>query len=107
MIEMRSEPRLKITVLRTLDPSQLFDELPVAAMDWMVPCEIFQEGQEFFVGDNLQIPEGFCASAWRAINHNVRTLLYGGVLPHHEEGDVAVNCCTDGLRPVIFKIERI
>jgi uncharacterized repeat protein (TIGR04076 family) len=37
----------------------------------------------------------------------VRTLFYGGELPHHEEGDVAVNCCTDGLRPVIFKIERI
>ena len=29
------------------------------------------------------------------------------VLPPNEEGDVAVNCCTDGLRPVIFKIERI
>jgi uncharacterized repeat protein (TIGR04076 family) len=98
---------LSITVLRTLDPSELFDELPVAPMDWMVPCEIFQEGQEFFVGGDLSMPEGFCESAWRAISHNVRTLFYGGVLPHHEEGDVAVNCCTDGLRPVIFKIERI
>jgi uncharacterized repeat protein (TIGR04076 family) len=29
------------------------------------------------------------------------------VIPHHEEVDVAVNCCTDGLGPIIFKIERI
>ena len=86
MIEMRSEPRLRITVLRTLDPSELFDMLPVAEMDWMVHCEIFQEGQEFFVGEGLLMPEGFCALAWRAIDHNVKTLLYGGVLPHHEEG---------------------
>ena len=98
--------KLRITVLRTLDPSELFDEMPVTRMDWMVPCEVFSEGQEFIV-EGLEVPEGFCPSAWRAINHNVRTLLYGGVLPHHVEGDVAVNCCTDGLRPVIFKIERV
>ena len=99
--------KLMITVLRTLDPSELFQEMPVARMDWMVPCEVFSEGEVFFVGEDLSMPEGFCPSAWRAINHNVRTLFYGGVLPHHDEGNVAVNCCTDGLRPVIFKIERI
>ena len=98
--------KLKITVLKTLDPSELFEEMPVVRMDWMVPCEVFNEGKEFII-KNIEMPKGFCASAWRAINHNVRTLFYGGVLPHHEEGDVAVNCCTDGLRPVIFKIERI
>ncbi len=97
---------LRITVLRTLDPSELFDEMPVTKADWMVPCGMFSVGQEFIV-EGLEVPEGFCPSAWRAINHNVRTLLYGGFLPHHVEGDVAVNCCTDGLRPVIFKIERI
>ena len=98
--------KLRITVLRTLDPSELFEEMPVARRDWMVPCGVFSEGQEFVI-ESIEMPEGFCASAWRAIDHNVRTLFYGGVLPHHEEGDVAVNCCTDGLRPVIFKIERI
>jgi uncharacterized repeat protein (TIGR04076 family) len=54
--------KLKITVLRTLDPSELFEEMPVARMDWMVPCEVFSEGQEFIV-ENLEMPEGFCASA--------------------------------------------
>lgn len=72
----------------------------------MVPCSIYEEGQELLVED-LSMPEGFCPSAWRAIYHNVRTLGYGGELPFHDEGNVAVNCCTDGLRPVVFKIERL
>ena len=104
---MTEKGKLKITVLKRLDPSELFETLPVTRRDWMVPCGIYEDGQEFIISGGLRMPEGFCPSAWRAINHNVRTLGYGGTLPFHDEGNVAVNCCTDGLRPVIFKIERL
>ena len=99
--------KLRITVLRRLDPAELFETLPVEKGDWMVPCGVYEDGQEFVVGEDLRMPEGFCESAWRAIYHNVMTLGFGGSLPFHEERSVAVNCCTDGLRPVIFKIERM
>ncbi|MBL7078887.1 TIGR04076 family protein [Candidatus Bathyarchaeota archaeon] len=46
-------------------------------------------------------------SAWRAIYHNVKALGYGGTHPYHEEGNLAVNCCTGELRPVVFKIEKL
>ena len=35
---------LKITVLRTLDPSELFGEMTVVRMGWMIPREVFIEG---------------------------------------------------------------
>ena len=106
-MNMTTKGKLKITVLRRLDPSELFETLPVARRDWMVPCGFYEDGQEIIVGEELRMPEGFCPSAWRAIYHNVRALGYGGTLPFHDEGNVAVSCCTDGLRPVIFKIEKI
>ncbi len=104
---MTEKSKLRITVLKRLDPSELFETFPVARRDWMVPCGIYEDDQEFHVGEGLRMPEGFCPSAWRAIYHNVRALGYGGTFPFHDEGGVAVSCCTDGLRPVIFKIERI
>jgi uncharacterized repeat protein (TIGR04076 family) len=33
--------------------------------------------------------------------------MFGGNYPWQEEPGISVTCCTDGLRPVIFKVERI
>ncbi len=38
---MSKAHKLKITVLRTLGPSDVFDELPVSRQDWMVPCTLY------------------------------------------------------------------
>jgi uncharacterized repeat protein (TIGR04076 family) len=83
---MPDRNKLKITVLRRLDPDELFEKMPVAKRDWMVPCAIYEDGQEFIVEENLRMPEGFCESAWRAINHNVRALGYGGNFPSTMRG---------------------
>jgi len=104
---MADRNKLKITVLKRQDPSEIFEALPVARKDWMVPCKVYEDGQEFIVEENLRMPEGFCPSAWYAIYPNVKTLGFGGNLPYFDEKGVAVSCCTDGLRPVIFKIEVI
>lgn len=73
----------------------------------MDPCQIFEDGQEIYVRESLRMPKGFCETAWRNFYHNIRTLGCGGVLPFFKETDVAINCYTDGMRPIIFKIERI
>lgn len=98
--------KLKIKVLKRQDPDELFDELPVARRDWMVPCPVYEDGQEFIV-ENMEMPEGFCGSAWQTIYPNVRTLHNGGNYSYFDEKGTAITCCADGLRPVIFKIERI
>ena len=98
--------KVKITVLKRFSPSKVFAESPVTPVSPMETCEIFKDGQKFIV-ENLQMPKGFCTSAWVSIYPNVRFLSFGADFPYYEEKGVSVNCCIDGLRPVIFKLERV
>lgn len=50
-----------------------------------------------------------CSEAWDAISRYIYTGLQGGSIMHGWMNDdrVMIACCSDGTRPVIFKIERI
>jgi uncharacterized repeat protein (TIGR04076 family) len=98
--------RVKITIMKRFSPSEVFNRNPVTPVTPMGACELFKDNQTFIV-DDLKMPENFCTSAWVSIYANVRLLAFGGNLPWYREEGVAVNCCIDGLRPVIFKLERI
>lgn len=106
MIGMVKRYKVKITVLKRFSPSEVFEKSPVTPVEPLGACKLFRDGQEFIIEDG-RMPEGFCSGAWHTIYCNVRTLAFGGDLPWYKEKGVAVNCCTDGLRPVIFKLERI
>jgi uncharacterized repeat protein (TIGR04076 family) len=106
VLEMESIHKVKITVLKRFRPSEVFSRSPVTPVGPMNACERFKDGQEFIV-EGLEMPKEFCTSAWVSIYGNVRLLAFGGNLPWFKEKGVAVNCCIDGLRPVIFKLERI
>jgi len=99
--------RVKITVLRRFNPSEVFERSPVTPVGALGACEVYKDGQVFTVEDDSGMPEGFCTSAWNDIYPSVRVLAFGGNVPWYKEKGVAVECCTDGLRPVIFKLERI
>ena len=102
MVELHD---VKVTVLKRFHPSEVFEKSPVTAHT-RDACELLKDGQEFIVED-LRMPEGFCTSAWVSIYSNIRLLSFGGDLPWIKEKGVAINCCIDGLRPVIFKLERM
>jgi len=97
--------KVKITVLKRFSPSEVFPKSPVTPAAPMEACELLKDRQEFIV-EGLQMPKGFCTSAWVSIYGNIRLLAFGGNLPWFKEKGVAINCCIDGLRPVIFKLER-
>lgn len=103
---MAERHNVKITVLKRFNPSEVFDISPVTPVNPLGSCERFKDGQEFIV-ERLRMPEGFCTSAWNSIYGDVRILAFNGVFPWYKEKGVAVACCTDGLRPVVFKLERI
>jgi len=107
VVEMVQRNNVKITVLRRFSPSEVFDKSPVTPTNPLEACELFRDGQEFIVGEDGEMPTGFCTSAWHTIFSNVRTLAFGGNLPWFKEKGVAVSCCSDGLRPVVFKLERM
>ncbi len=63
-------------------------------------CSLFKDGQEFTVTQPWSAPDGFCQWAWADLRTYIMANLHGGEFP-------MVACCTDGFRPVFFRIERI
>jgi len=108
VIGMVESYKVKITVLKCFHPSEVFETSPVTPSEPLGACEVFKEGQEFVIDIyEEEIPKDFCSDAWSSINWALSTLSAGGNIPYYKEKGVAVSCCTDGLRPVIFKMERI
>lgn len=74
-------------------------------------CPCFIEGSEFVTG--LEKPSGFCDWAWNDILRFVTVLLAGGNFSEGlfdgwmQDKNTMITCCTDGIRPVIFKLEKI
>jgi uncharacterized repeat protein (TIGR04076 family) len=99
--------RCRITVLET----QFNEGLArIYGVNQFGPCPYHKVGQ-VFEGDYKR-PEGFCEEAWKAIQHYVFALAHGVSEPFFcnrwmKEGGISINSCNDGLRPVIFKVERI
>jgi uncharacterized repeat protein (TIGR04076 family) len=61
-------------------------------------CGRFEVGQQFVTENPWDPPPGFCQWAWadlRSIIHRI----------HAGNRTTMIACCTDGLRPVFFKME--
>ena len=101
-------PKLKITVTKKLTTKDVYgDSFPTELADDFVPdCPRFQVGEEFILEDG-SCPSGFCSWAYADIQRDVTLLRMGGSYPWIKDKKVGISCCTDGLRPVFFKLERI
>ena len=93
--------------MKKFNLSDVFKKSPVAFVTPLAPvCGAVSDGQEFVV-DDMKMPEGFCGSAWSVIRPDVMTLAHGGNFPGYKDKGVAMVCCTNGMRPVVFKLERV
>lgn len=70
------------------------------------PCPNFEDGQAFVL-DGLNKPDNFCNWAWADIHGAIRTVAFGGEHDYMLTRGSAISCCTDGMKPVIFKLERV
>lgn len=95
---------VKITVLKKLETGEIFEEFAVEGAK--NSCPRVRVGEEY-VSKNMDMPEGFCGWAWADIQRDVAHLAMGGDFPWMREAGVMISCCTDGLRPVIFKLEKV
>ena len=101
---------VKITVFKRVDPFVIFDgNVPNRpGMDEpYTKCTKFEEGQ-VYISEYGSRPDGFCNWAWRDIYKDVSILNFGGNFwkDWMKPGEM-LSCCTDGVRPVAFKLERI
>lgn len=96
--------KCKITVLKRECYTDIAKEQGVLDL---TPCPVLKEGHEFITKGIFgnDIPDGFCYMAWQALVMPVNVLIGGGKVLGHD--DVHIACCTDGLRPVVFKLEKM
>jgi uncharacterized repeat protein (TIGR04076 family) len=98
--------RIRITVLKCLEvPDLAADYAPSGSWDacWMREGDVF----EVDGGSDYPTPEGFCSWAWADIQRDVTMLRYGADPPWIRIPGTAIASCTDGRKPVVFKIERV
>lgn len=87
---------VKITIVKRNYEKQLVDQLKTGPKS---ACTRLADNQEFTVKSQWAPPEKFCEWAWADIRTYIPMVLGSG-------NPIAV-CCTDGFRPVFFKLERI
>jgi uncharacterized repeat protein (TIGR04076 family) len=97
-------PNIKITVLKRLFFEDLCSEYRCGGNEI---CPLFTDGQEF-ITKTYDPPENFCAWAWDDLYKYFAVLKQNGSFaPDMKDEDAVIACCTDGVRPVIFKLERV
>jgi uncharacterized repeat protein (TIGR04076 family) len=100
--------KCRITVLRRTLNADLAQE---HCREQASPCSAWREGQKFVT--SFAKPQGFCDWAWSDIHQYVAVPLAGGSFAGSvfngwmKDENTMIACCTDGIRPVIFKLERI
>ena len=98
--------KVKITVLKTTFDKELAEEYGVPGLG---ACPMLKAGQIFYA--DYAKPAVFCDEAWKAMYQYVFALAHGAGKDFFYYGDwirtpgVAICCCNDGLRPVIFRLE--
>jgi uncharacterized repeat protein (TIGR04076 family) len=71
-------------------------------------CKHWTLGQEFTIEDWPTKPDDFpCDWAWTDIQRDVAMVMFGGNPPWMKKPGTAITCCSDGLRPVSFLVERL
>lgn len=106
-MEREQMAKVKITVLKTLYHKELVKEylLPEHHTTYS-SCYRHYVGQ-IFVIDGFDKPEGFCSWAWADIHRELVSVMFNADFPNFKGKGIIIASCTDGLRPVIFKLERI
>lgn len=96
--------RARITVVKRAFHDDLVERFFPDLTEKIKACSVFTDGQSFVVeGPFPSKPDGFCDWAWTDI-HKVVALTMMGANP---TPGTEFTCCSDGLRPVTFGIERI
>ena len=93
-------------MVKKVHNKDMFGDNPPLGFTAVPECNKLEVGQEF-ISEEGSCPPGLCAWAFADIQRDIIHLRFGGDFPSIKEKGTAISCCTDGIRPVIFKLERI
>jgi uncharacterized repeat protein (TIGR04076 family) len=97
LLNIQEKYKCKITVLKKVFNEELYRQYPYGTA---AACGRLEEGQTFITDNRWDPPEGFCLWAWGELQPMIHGI-------HSGSDVVKISCCTDGLRPVTFKLERV
>lgn len=101
------ETKLKITVVKKFRPEDILGhEVKREDTGETLSYCGHEVGEEFVMDNHLNRPEGLCGRAWHDLYTTLMTYYCGGDYEYPKPG-VTYQPCGDGLRPVIFKIEKM
>ncbi|MHA2290334.1 MAG: TIGR04076 family protein [Promethearchaeota archaeon] len=104
---MNTPSKVKITVVKQFLPKDIFGhDFTLVSGNKVTNCSL-KEGDEFISKGKGVMPKMFCPHAWNSIYRIVHLLTWGGGYSETIGDNLAFGVCPDGLRPVIFKLERI
>ncbi|MCF8077144.1 MAG: TIGR04076 family protein [Desulfotignum sp.] len=104
---MTTHPKCKITVIKRTVNQDLIDDYLKNFPKNSSPCSTFQEGDEFLVTSEFNMPENFCHWAWADIRREILAVINDASYNWYQKPGVVIAGCTDWFRPVYFKIEKL
>ena len=99
--------KVKISVIKKFSPKDIIGKEFIKSDGRPIPSCYLEVGDEFIVDETGNMPEDFCHHAWYGLYKNVDILKYGGDFSDWTGKDTIYSACPDGIRPVIFKLDRI
>lgn len=96
--------KVKITILKKLLMDDIVTEY--AGEGKIGICNKFEEG-DVFITDGRTVPEGFCTWAWSDIFKDIIFVRNNMDCIGTIDKKSQIASCTDGFRPVIFRIEPL
>ena len=95
--------KVKISVIRKEFYGELAEEYLVDGKE-AGACPVLEVGNGGAV-----MPEGFCPVAWLDIYSSLCALMSGNniISDWYKNPKTKILCCTDGTRPVVFKLEQV
>jgi len=104
---MIKTPKCKITVIKRSVNKDIIDTYLTEDMRNYTPCSKLKEGEEFIVYSEFDMPDNFCHWAWADIRHDILAGANGARYTWYKEEAMTISGCTDWIKPVLFKIEKI
>lgn len=97
--------KVRITVLKTEFDPELADRYLTEGRS-VGPCPIHTVGDTYVYEGGAVMPEGLCPWAWIDIYRAVSAKSAGAGNDWYKPG-VSIECCTDGIRPVVFELATL
>lgn len=98
--------KVKITVIEKILHEHIADKYLTNGKS-VGACDCFEVGDTFVVGGMMSPPPNFCPFAWHDIYSQVMAISRGGTFVPWDKNEYShIVCCTDGVRPVSFLLER-